>query len=194
MSKPTEDVLFLLKTRGPSHTVDIARLLGVTRQAVRQQVEKMAAEGLVQHVDERGGVGRPKKSWSLTQTGHQRFPDSHAQITVELIDAVREEFGASGLERLVKRREASMSEGYRRAMTKANSLEDRLAALARIRAAEGYMAEWTAQEDGSYLLLENHCPICAAAEACQGFCRSELTARKSATSPNACSTSPHETQ
>ena len=31
-----------------------------------------------------------------------------------------------------------------------------------------------AQEDGSYLLLENHCPICAAAEACQGFCRSEL--------------------
>jgi hypothetical protein len=28
--------------------------------------------------------------------------------------------------------------------------------------------------DGSYLLVENHCPICAAATACQGFCRSEL--------------------
>jgi predicted ArsR family transcriptional regulator len=25
-----------------------------------------------------------------------------------------------------------------------------------------------------YLLIENHCPICAAARACQGFCRSEL--------------------
>jgi predicted ArsR family transcriptional regulator len=35
------------------------------------------------------------------------------------------------------------------------------------------MAEWLADGDG-YLLLENHCPICAAATVCQGFCRSEL--------------------
>ncbi|MES2724598.1 MAG: MarR family transcriptional regulator, partial [Pseudomonadota bacterium] len=25
-----------------------------------------------------------------------------------------------------------------------------------------------------FLLVENHCPICAAAAACQGFCRAEL--------------------
>jgi predicted ArsR family transcriptional regulator len=36
------------------------------------------------------------------------------------------------------------------------------------------MAEWTRLDDGSFLLAENHCPICAAARACQGFCRSEL--------------------
>jgi predicted ArsR family transcriptional regulator len=28
--------------------------------------------------------------------------------------------------------------------------------------------------DGSVLLVENHCPICAAARVCQNFCRSEL--------------------
>ena len=27
---------------------------------------------------------------------------------------------------------------------------------------------------GSFLFVENHCPICAAAAACQGLCRSEL--------------------
>src|ERR1700737_5202139 len=32
----------------------------------------------------------------------------------------------------------------------------------------------TMQGDGSFLLIENHCPICAAAKTCQGFCRSEL--------------------
>ncbi len=26
----------------------------------------------------------------------------------------------------------------------------------------------------SWILAENHCPICAAARACQGFCRYEL--------------------
>jgi predicted ArsR family transcriptional regulator len=35
------------------------------------------------------------------------------------------------------------------------------------------MANWEKEKDGSYLLVENHCPICAAASACTGFCRSE---------------------
>ena len=174
MKSPTDDVLFFLKTHGPAHTMDIAQHQGVSRQAVRIHMEKLAAEGLVEHAIERARVGRPRRSWSLTSIGHQRFPDTHAQMTVELIDAVREEFGTKGLERLIARREASTRQGYDRALAGAASLEDRLAKLARIRAAEGYMAEWRPEKDGSYLLLENHCPICAAAEACQGFCRSEL--------------------
>ena len=27
---------------------------------------------------------------------------------------------------------------------------------------------------GEYLLIENHCPVCAAAHACRGLCRGEL--------------------
>ena len=34
------------------------------------------------------------------------------------------------------------------------------------------MAESWAEGDG-YVLVENHCPICVAATACQGFCRAE---------------------
>lgn len=30
------------------------------------------------------------------------------------------------------------------------------------------------KDAGGFLLIENHCPICAAAAACQGLCRSEL--------------------
>jgi predicted ArsR family transcriptional regulator len=36
------------------------------------------------------------------------------------------------------------------------------------------MADWREELDGSFVLVENHCPICAAAVACQGFCRAEL--------------------
>ena len=52
-------------------------------------------------------------------------------------------------------------------------LQERIARLAAIRTREGYMAEWTKDDEG-YLLVENHCPICAAATICQGFCRAEL--------------------
>ncbi len=49
-----------------------------------------------------------------------------------------------------------------------------MARLAELRSVEGYMAAWSADADGGFTLVENHCPICAAATACQGFCRAEL--------------------
>ncbi|MBI3329007.1 MAG: transcriptional regulator, partial [Nitrospinae bacterium] len=39
---------------------------------------------------------------------------------------------------------------------------------------EGYMAGVHPQGDRSFLLVENHCPICAAAVACTGLCGKEL--------------------
>lgn len=54
------------------------------------------------------------------------------------------------------------------------ALADRLTALKELRSREGYMADMSQEEDGSWLWWESHCPICAAARACRGFCRSEL--------------------
>lgn len=174
MRSTPDDLLFQIKTRGPSRTLDLAQTLGISRQAALQSLEKLAAEGLVEHATARAGVGRPRRSWSLTTRGHGRFPDTHAQMTVDLIEAVRAEFGPAVLDRLIARRERLVGEGYKAALPDAG-LEARLAKLAQLRAAEGYMAQWSKQADGSYLLIENHCPICAAATACQGFCRAELS-------------------
>ena len=174
MKTPADDLLLLLKTRGPQTAQDVAGRLGVSRQAARVQLEKLAEQGLVAHAAERAGVGRPRSVWSLTEAGHGRFPDTHAQMTVELIEAVREEFGSEGLDRLVARRERATETAYRKAVGGDAALEARLEKLAALRRAEGYMAEWRAEPEGGYMLVENHCPICAAAQACQGFCRSEL--------------------
>jgi len=42
------------------------------------------------------------------------------------------------------------------------------------------MAEWSKERDGTLLLVENHCPICAAAAACPSLCRDELSVFKTA--------------
>ena len=40
------------------------------------------------------------------------------------------------------------------------------------------------RRDGrDFLFIENHCPICAAATACQGFCATELDLFRSALGP-----------
>ena len=54
-------------------------------------------------------------------------------------------------------------------------LRRRLEALAEIRSEEGYMAEVRPAGRGAYLLIENHCPICAAAGTCVGLCDGELS-------------------
>jgi predicted ArsR family transcriptional regulator len=174
MQSTAEQILFELKTRGPSRIRDLALRTGITRQAARAQLEKLAAEDLVDHATAAAGVGRPRQIWSLTPKGHARFPDTHAQMTLELIQAVRSEFGEPGLARLVGRREQAMATHYRQALEGAGSLAERVGRLVKLRSAEGYMAECFRDEGEGWVIAENHCPICAAAAACQGFCRSEL--------------------
>jgi predicted ArsR family transcriptional regulator len=63
---------------------------------------------------------------------------------------------------------------YRKELSQRRSVAGKLAALADIRSREGYMASCSEQPDGTFLFIEDHCPICAAAATCQTLCRSEL--------------------
>jgi predicted ArsR family transcriptional regulator len=167
-------ILYALKSRGPLGSGALSQALGITEVGVRQHLAKLHGDGLVSFDDEAGEVGRPKRIWRLTEKGHGRFPDTHADLTVSLIDGIRSVFGEAGLARLIAARRDAMVSTYRRALAAGAGLSERVAILARMRTTEGYMAEFEAQSDGSFLLIESHCPICAAAKTCQGFCRSEL--------------------
>jgi predicted ArsR family transcriptional regulator len=185
MPNARERVLYQLKSRGPRSAAEIASPLGVTAVAVRQQLAALEAEGLVCSSDERRKVGRPTRIWRLTDAAQSRFPDTHGELTVDLLDAVRQTFGDDGLDRLVGARTRRQLESYRARMPGPRApLEKRVAALAEIRRGEGYMAEWRRAGDG-FLLVENHCPICAAARACQGLCRSELELFEAVLGPGA---------
>lgn len=170
-----ERILFRLKTRGPASTAELARELGMTAEAARQQVQKLVAEGLIagHAASSAPRAGRPRQDWDLTAAGHARFPDSHAQLTVQLIGSIRQLFGEQGMDKLIAQREEEMRADYQRHCAGIASLPKKLEKLAEIRSAEGYMAR--VEKDGKdWLLVEDHCPICAAAQTCQGFCRSEL--------------------
>ncbi|TFW20848.1 transcriptional regulator [Massilia arenosa] len=167
-------VLYLLKTRGPQTAQQLANHLDLTPMGARRQLESGAEKGLIAFQDIADKVGRPARTWSLTAAGHARFPDRHADLTLHLIDEVRALFGEAGLERLISAREHATEANYAHQLADQTTVEGRAAALAAIRAAEGYMAESQPQPDGTVLLVENHCPICAAADHCRNFCRSEL--------------------
>jgi len=169
-----DQILFLLKTRGPSTAQQLATLLDISSMGVRRHLDAWLEKGLLLTEDRADKVGRPARYWLLSDAGHARFPDRHSELTVQLIAQVRTLFGQAGLDKLITAREQSSETSYQERMAGAKTLSKRLAKLVEARDAEGYMAQLEKQPDGSFLLIENHCPICAAATACQGFCRSEL--------------------
>lgn len=169
-----DHILLLLKTGGPNTAQALAAQLGLTSMAVRRHLETWQAQGLLLTEDRADKVGRPARYWQLTAAGHARFPDRHSELTVQLIAQVRTLFGAQGLDQLINAREQHSEANYQARMAGAKTLTQRLTKLVQARDEEGYMAELQKQADGSFLLIENHCPICAAASECQGFCRSEL--------------------
>jgi predicted ArsR family transcriptional regulator len=72
---------------------------------------------------------------------------------------------------------------YGKRIKPGDSLQKKLQELAKVRTEEGYMAAVRPDGQGSFLLIENHCPICAAANACQGFCATELDLFRSVLGP-----------
>jgi predicted ArsR family transcriptional regulator len=176
VTKTEDRILYLLKSKGPQSAAQLAKRLGVTAMAVRQHLYGFGEQGLVAFADQRRPVGRPVRVWRLTERAAARFPESHAELTLEMIAAVRTTFGEEGLDRLLAERTRQQLHVYRKRIREAGdgSLESRVRALAAIRREQGYMAESVTRADGSVLLRENHCPICVAAKSCQGLCREEL--------------------
>jgi predicted ArsR family transcriptional regulator len=169
-----EKLLHLLKTRGPHSAATLGELLGTSGENARQQLTKLARRELVVQRPLPGGVGRPVIEWRLSEAGHARFPDGHADLASRLILSVRDTLGDDALVRLVEARQGETLALYREALGDVESLEARIERLAEMRIREGYMAECRREEDGSLLLIENHCPICQAARTCPDLCRAEL--------------------
>ncbi|AJY45917.1 helix-turn-helix transcriptional regulator [Martelella endophytica] len=179
-----ERILMQLKMRGPLTSAEFGKLLGTTGEAARQQLMRLGEDGLVTATSKAGGVGRPRQEWALTAAGQARFPDTHAQLTLELLDSIRSELGEEALDTLIAARESKTKRTYAEVLAGKTGLKQRVATLSALRSAEGYMAEWREADDGALLLIENHCPICAAATACQGFCRAEMDVFRSQLGPD----------
>ena len=163
-------------------SASLAGRLKVTAMAVRQHLYALQREKLVTAEARPVPLGRPAKFWRLTRDADRLFPDAYAELNAALITSVQDAFGADGMVRLLDARFARQRADYASRITRSAPLARKLQQLARIRTDEGYMAE--VKRDGrGFLFIENHCPICAAAAACQGFCAGELDLFRSALGP-----------
>ena len=174
---PRRAILDTLKRQGPLSAAVLAKRFGVTAMAVRQHLYALQDEGLVCSEAIPSGRGRPQKQWSLTEKAQPLFPDAHQELAVDLLGHMQAQFGEAGLRAIIDRHSAAQTKAYGAAMAGLKTLEARVRKLAQLRKDEGYMADVVRDGEG-WLLIENHCPVCAAASACTRLCANELNVFK----------------
>lgn len=167
-------LLEALKLYGPQTAQQLADRFSITGVAARQHLQQLRTKGLVQYREVPSGVGRPARLWRLAESASEHFPDGHADLALSMLESAREAFGDAGLAKLIAKRAGRIEAAYMARIPAKASTAERIRHLAELRSAEGYMAAWVDNGDGSFILVENHCPICAAAKACTGLCDSEL--------------------
>ena len=167
-------ILGLLKMRGDLSSSLLAEALGVSAMAVRQHLRELEGEGDVSSTDVSIGKGRPTKRSTLTQRANRHFVDRHRELVIDLFDELREALGPDDFGAVLVKRGERQVKWYRARIDRSLSLEEQVQTLVEIRDQEGYMAEVQEGPDGSFLLIENHCPICSAAKSCSKLCSVEF--------------------
>lgn len=175
LAESQKTILDQLKRYGPQSVKVLAKRLNMTTMGIRQHLQDLHSSNLVTTTTEaRQTRGRPLHLWRLTAEGHDQFPARHQQLNLEILSTIREELGESVLLELVDKQAARTAQRYNAQFGDIDDLGHRLAALADVRSKDGFMAEVRFLPDQSWLLIENHCPICSAAKYCRRYCESEL--------------------
>jgi predicted ArsR family transcriptional regulator len=149
-----------LKERGSATIAQLAPPLGLTGEAVRQQLLQLQREGwieaIVDHDTVRGRTGRPATVYHLTDAGEHLFPKNYDALSIALLDAVTEELGTDAVRVL-----ARVADDRVKALApqvEGRTLEERLDLLR-----SWYLADdpyMTYERDGGdYRLIERNCPF-----------------------------------
>ena len=160
---------------------ELANVMKISRMAVHKHLTILQKRGLVESMETRGHVGRPRMVYQLTSQSKTVFPKSYSAIATHALDFIERNMGKEAVEKVLRERQSELFDQYYKRL-KNLDFDKRVKELAKIRDEEGYMAEskkMTSRssfsssglgvgkgEDraGKHVLLEYNCPIIHIAE------------------------------
>ncbi|OQA45952.1 MAG: hypothetical protein BWY52_01056 [Chloroflexi bacterium ADurb.Bin325] len=168
---PAGELLILLQRRGAATVKEMEDLLGVTANAVRQQLTGLLAEGYIEHRAENIGRGRPKHVYSLTAEGRALFPRHYDEFTNSLLREILLTEGPQKVQELLARLSKRMADQYARQID-SEAPAERMVELSELLNAKGIMAEVHVEPDG-VVFKEYTCPYYELAREYRAICDME---------------------
>ena len=170
---PRGDLLLHLKRERQATARELAAALGYSITAIRHHIKELEAEGVVTFDRTHHGVGAPSHAYRLSPEGQALFPDRYERTVADLLDHVVASQGRATAVSLLETHYLALQQ--RIVAETAHLPPDRRGeAVARILAAEGYMATWSGAESGG-MLTEHNCPHQLVAQRFPEICVAEET-------------------
>jgi len=163
-------LLELLKETGRGIAVKkMCEKLQLSSMAVRKQLTLLKGDGLIFSENERRKVGRPAKRYYLTDQGHEYFERDYANLTIELLVALRSLNGKRKENQVFQRRmHEDLKTARKRVLGK--TLEARVHYATKWFAEKGYMARWEKIATNKYLIKFMNCAVLQVAKKFPQIC------------------------
>ena len=164
-SEPKKKLLYYLKIMQQVGLEELANVMKISRMAVHKHLAALQKRGLVEGVEIRGHVGRPRMVYQLTTRSKTVFPRSYSAIASYALDFIERNMGKEAVQKVLHERQNELFDQYYKRL-KDLDFDERVRQLAKIRDEEGYMAESKkeSKSGGKYVLFEYNCPIIHIAE------------------------------
>ena len=147
----------LKRTRGMSVN-ELVGKMKMSYMGIKQHCLTLHRDGYLDTWRRPQKMGRPEMVYRLTRRTHDLFPTDSNQFTLELLKSMQEIYGPNAPEKLLynvfEKKTAAL-----RAKVKGETVAERAKWLARVRDAEGCMAQFTASGEGGPHIHECHSPI-----------------------------------
>lgn len=164
-------IIKLLVGTPPRTVSEMIRATGVTRTAVTEQLNELAAAGFVDRTTERlPGRGRPRHLYSATQAALLLLFASNQRLLVPAIWKAVDEVGGRRLtEKVLHRTAVELAEHYKRRISGRTPAE-RLEQMSRLLADEGVLVDIDEGDDGQLAIRKRSCPFISMYESSGAVC------------------------
>jgi len=163
-------IVKLLVGNPPKTVAEMIRATGVTRTAVTEQLNELAAAGFVDRTTQRlPGRGRPRHLYAATDAALLLLFAGNQQMVVPAMWRAIEKVGGKELrEKVLKQVSRDVAKHYKRRVH-AKSPAERLLQMAKLLREEGHLVE-IEEEDGQLVVRKRSCPFISMFEQTRAVC------------------------
>lgn len=153
-----QELLNLLLKNKDGLTVDeLSKRLEITRNAVRQHLAALENDGLVTQGTTRPSGGRPEQLYVLSATGKEVFPRHYSWLAELMVESIKQESGAEGLQKRLGAMGAEVAQQLRRQHSGLENQQQKVEKLAEIMEQLGYNTQSATVVDGVPTIEADNC-------------------------------------
>lgn len=158
MNNTREQVLNILLQKQRATINELADEVGIHPISVRHHIAKLESLGQIRSEEIKGSVGRPKRVYSLTQSGMEEFPTRYLTLSIRLLEQLKGVLPEPTVSKLFREIAADMVDDHTAQIDLSRlEFEERLELITKMLEAEGFTIEITPNDSG-YEIKGISCP------------------------------------